>query len=232
MKVKLTRSQKIKLANSKDVYTIMREVLMRERRLDRAKEYFWIVCLAQNHMLLLLELVSFGAAAKAEPTDVFSFALQKSAAKLIMVHNRQEGDLVPTTANKELTEKMAAVGKFVNIPVIDHLIITEHEFFSYADTGLLKQITDNTSYDLSFEQIDKLKEQLRLSEEKALKQIKGVVTQLAIAEEKFAMAEKRIEEVAMEEKTKFAKKLLKEGLPVSKIASLTGLGKKEVEELK
>jgi len=60
MKVKLTCAQKIKLANSKQLYKIMRDVLTREATVDRSKEHFWIVCLAQNDKLLLIELVSFG----------------------------------------------------------------------------------------------------------------------------------------------------------------------------
>ena len=88
MKVRLTSSQKIKVSGSADIYAIMRDVLLRERKIDRSKEHFWIVCLAHNNKLLLIELISFGSATRTvvEPTEVFSFALQKKASQLIMVH--------------------------------------------------------------------------------------------------------------------------------------------------
>ena len=59
MKVKLLPSQKIPLGNSTDVFKIMREVLLRERKIDRSKEHFWLVCLGANNKLLLLELVLY-----------------------------------------------------------------------------------------------------------------------------------------------------------------------------
>src|SRR5262249_35230258 len=117
MKVKLTKAQKIKIGNSEAVYTIMRDILMRERMFDRTKEHFWLVCLANNNQLLLIELISFGSskATIIEPTEVFSFALQKKAAQLIMVHNHPSGELTPSHSDKEITERMGAIGKFVSL---------------------------------------------------------------------------------------------------------------------
>ncbi|GHN02512.1 hypothetical protein WSM22_40010 [Cytophagales bacterium WSM2-2] len=210
MKVKLSPAQKIKLANSNDVFRIMREVLLREHRIDRSKAHFWVVCLAENHKLLLVELVSFGNKVTAvEPTDVFGFALQKKAAKMVMVHNRPDelGVPDPSASDKQLTDRMAAIGKFVSVPVIDHLIITEDTYYSFADTGLLKEIIAKSSYDLTFEQIDKLKEQMAENKRKADERL-----------------EKTIQLIA--------KKLLKQGLTIDQIVSSTGLERREVEKLK
>ncbi len=215
MKVKLTKAQKVKLGNSSAVFKIMHEVLMRERLFDRTKEHFWIVCLANNNQLLLIELISFGSsrATVVEPTEVFSFALQKQAAQLIMVHNHPGGSLAPSFSDKELTEKMGAIGKFVKLPVIDHLIITEESYYSFADSGLLKQIMDNTRYDLTFSQIDKLKWEMENIERRAKRN-----------EEKLKEKENKIREIA--------KGLLKKKISVAEIVNLTGLSKKEVEKLK
>jgi len=199
---------------------IMREVLLREGKVDRSKEHFWLLCLNKNNKLLLLELVSFGtvAATIVEPTEVFSFALQKKASKLILVHNHREGSLTPTIYHKDLTERMGAIGKFVNIPVIDHLIITEKKYYSFTDSGLMKEIMDNSHYDLTFSQIDKLKEQLALIAKKAKLE----------ADKRVEAAEKR----AAKEKIEIAKRLFKKGLSVADIASATGLETREVEKLK
>jgi len=244
MKVKLTKAQKIKLGNSDAVYAIMREVLLRERLFDRTKEHFWLVCLANDNQLLLIELISFGSskATIVEPTEVFSFALQKTAKRLIMVHNHPSGDLTPSFSDKEITEKMGAIGKFVNLPIIDHLIISEESYFSFADSGLLEQIMAESHYDLTFEQIDRLKAEMRQAERNAAKkleelqkkmdqQMKGVVRQLAAAEEKMETVKKEAEDKLSKKMREVARKLLKQGISASQIAISTGLEEKEVENL-
>ena len=136
--------------------------------------------MAPNNKLLLIELVSFGSstATVVEPTEVFSFALQKKASKLIMVHNHPHGELTPSFKDKELIERMAAIGAFVKVPVIDHLIITDKKYFSFTDSGLLEKIVAESHYDLTFSQIDKMKER----EKKFIKEIerlKKIVSAIA-----------------------------------------------------
>jgi DNA repair protein RadC len=227
MKVRLKVSQKVKLSSAVQVYRVMREVLMRERTIDRSKEHFWIVCLAANNKLLLLELISFGSsrATVVEPTDVFSFALQKKAAQVIMVHNHPSGELVPSLSDKQITEKMAAIGAFVKVPVIDHLIISESGYFSFADSGLLKEIMDDTHYDLTFQQIDMLLARMNHTEKK----LKAAQKEKEI---KVAQAELKTEKEVKKSKLDVAKKLLKRKLSVDEIMAITGLSKKEVSALK
>jgi len=216
MKIKLTRSQKVKLANSSRVFDIMKEVLKRETYLDLTKEHFWIVCLANNNMLLLIELVSFGSskATIVEPTEVFSFALQKKASKLIMVHNHPSGELTPSFKDKELTERMAAIGKFVRVPVVDHLIITNKKYFSFTDSGLLDEIMAESHYDLTFSQIDKLKEQMAFVARKAAVTIKLKDEKLKMEESARKRAEKKSKK--MEEKLKKEIEQLKKQLTLKK----------------
>jgi DNA repair protein RadC len=227
MKVRLKVSQKVKLSSAVQVYRVMREVLMRERTIDRSKEHFWIVCLAANNKLLLLELISFGSsrATVVEPTDVFSFALQKKAAQVIMVHNHPSGELVPSLSDKQITEKMAAIGAFVKVPVIDHLIISESGYYSFADSGLLKQIMDDTHYDLTFQQIDMVLARMNHTEKK----LKAAQKEKEI---KVAQAELKTEKEVKKSKLDVAKKLLKRKLSVDEIMAITGLSKREVSGLK
>jgi hypothetical protein len=59
----------------------MQQILLRENKIDRSKEHFWVACLSNNNRILLIELVSLGTmkASLVDPTEVFSFALQKRA---------------------------------------------------------------------------------------------------------------------------------------------------------
>jgi len=159
MTVRLTENQKIQILNAQDVYSIMQQVLLREKKIDRNKEHFWIIGLATNNQILFIELISLGSvkATIVEPMEVFSFALQKRAVKIIMVHNHPSGTLNPSKADIEITDKMVAIGKFLRMPIIDHFIISEKMYYSFTASGLLDEIEKNTRYDLSFKEIDALK---------------------------------------------------------------------------
>jgi DNA repair protein RadC len=119
MNVTLTKAQKVRILNAKSIYDIMREVLLRENSIDRNKEHLWLVCLSASNRLLMIELISLGSVHSTivEPMDVFSFALQKRAVKLILVHNHPSGELEPSPPDIEITERMYAIGKFVRVPV-------------------------------------------------------------------------------------------------------------------
>lgn len=139
MNVKLTKEQKIKVANSEDVFSIMREVLKRENRLARQKEHFWVIGLNVNNVIAYIELVALGSVSKiiVKPVEVFSFAVAKKCESVILVHNHPSGDLKPRKADIDLTKKLVNGSKFLEIKVLDHLIISTKEYLSFADKKLL-----------------------------------------------------------------------------------------------
>jgi DNA repair protein RadC len=84
-------------------------------------------------------LVSKGGQAGtiADPKIIFNIALENHAASIILTHNHPSGNLKPSHADLELTRKLRSAGQFLDIPVLDHLIITDQGFLSFADEGLL-----------------------------------------------------------------------------------------------
>ena len=207
MRVKLTKAQRIRVLNSVDVYKVMQQVLLRENKIDRNKEHFWVVCLSQSNKILLIELVSLGTMKKSlvDPTEVFSFALQKRAAQLIMVHNHPGGALQPSPEDTDITDRMYQIGLFLDLPVIDHLIISERKFYSFKDSGLLAELAKSEKYVLKYK---KEEERIRKEGEKAgLK--KGV----------------KLKAVEM------AKALKKKGVDVKVIAEVSNLSIKQIEKL-
>ena len=141
MRVKLTREQRIQVLNSQDIYKIMQQILLRENKIGRSKEHFWVVCLSNSNRILLIEMATLGTMKKSviDPTEVFSFALQKRASKVIMVHNHPGGKMEPSLEDKDITDRMYQAGLFLELPVIDHLIIDEEGYYSFTDSGLLKR---------------------------------------------------------------------------------------------
>lgn len=138
MNIHLSDDEKIKILNGDDLYGIMQKILLREEKIDQDREHFWIVGLANNNRILFIELISLGSvnATLAEPMDVFSFALQKRAVNVILVHNHPSGEVKPSDADKDLTDRMIQVGRIVDTQVYDHLIITDKTYYSFRDSGL------------------------------------------------------------------------------------------------
>jgi DNA repair protein RadC len=187
MKVRLSKEQRIQVLNSQDVYKIMQQILLRENKIGRSKEHFWVVCLSYGNRILLIELATLGTMKKSviDPTEVFSFALQKRAAKVIMVHNHPGGSMEPSLEDKDITDRMYQAGIFLDLPIIDHLIIDEEKYYSFTDSGLLKKISMSKKYVLPYkaeeERIEKRGEKKKAVEMARVLKKKGVDVQVIAA---------------------------------------------------
>ncbi|HTJ51748.1 MAG TPA: JAB domain-containing protein [Cyclobacteriaceae bacterium] len=150
MNVRLTSDQKIKILNSTDIFKIMQQILLRENKIRRNQEHFWVIGLNNAHKILFIELVSLGATNRVEvaPPEVFRVAIYKSALRMVMVHNHPSGALEVSEADKNFTDRMLKSGTMLNIEVIDHLVITEEGYTSFSDTGLLYDLKRNGNYEI------------------------------------------------------------------------------------
>lgn len=148
MDIQLTNAEKIKILNSDDIYGIMQKILLREQKIDQNREHFWVIGVENNNRILFIELVSLGTVNQAlvKPMEVFSLALQKRAVKIIICHNHPSGELKPSDADKDITDKLIQVGIIVNTPVLDHLIISTKSYLSFADIGLFQELELSTKY--------------------------------------------------------------------------------------
>lgn len=148
MNVELTKNERIKILNSDDIYGIMQRILLREDKIDQNREHFWVIGLENNNRILFIELISLGTVNKAivEPMEVFSFALQKRAVKIMLCHNHPSGELIPSSEDKDITDRLIQVGIIVNCHVIDHLIITPTTYLSFENTGLIVELKLSTKY--------------------------------------------------------------------------------------
>ncbi len=150
MNVRLTKEQKIKILNSNDIYAIMQQILMRENKIRRNQEHFWVVGLDNDHKILFIELIGLGAVNRVntDPPDVFRMAIYKLAVKLILVHNHPSGSTSPSLGDREFTDHMLKVGKLINIGIMDHLIITETDYASFADLGIMDELKKSGLFEI------------------------------------------------------------------------------------
>ncbi len=68
---------------------------------------------------------------------IFKSAIENLASVIAVAHNHPSGNIQPSEADLKLTKNLVQAGKILDIPVIDHLIFTDHAFFSFADEGMI-----------------------------------------------------------------------------------------------
>lgn len=145
MKVRLTKEQKIKIANSDDIAEIMQKILLRENRLSRKQERFWVVGLSTKNQIEFIELIGLGSINKVVVGgfEVFSLASARKTPNVILVHNHPSGDTKPSKGDKEFTKNLIQSGDILRVRVLDHIIITEEDYFSFTDKGLIPATTNS-----------------------------------------------------------------------------------------
>ncbi len=107
---------------------------------DLTHEEFWILLLNRNNSVIAAKRISEGGltATLVDPKKVFSLALQHHANAIILAHNHPSGSLIPSEHDLDITAKLRAVGKVMELLVMDHLIVHGNAYFSFADQGLLE----------------------------------------------------------------------------------------------
>jgi len=125
---------KTQIKSSQDVHQLMESDL-----LYRTTEEFWIIHLNKANFVKRKEKISAGgmSGTVADPKVIFKSALAEGSAGLILVHNHPSGNKNPSEADKQLTQKMKQAGQFLDLPIIDHLIFTDNDYFSFRDEGIL-----------------------------------------------------------------------------------------------
>ncbi|RKR14025.1 DNA repair protein RadC [Maribacter vaceletii] len=124
----------VKITSSKIGFNIMQPILG-----ELPHEEFWIIYLNNANTVLHKRQLSKGGitGTLVDVRLVMKQALEYGAVALILVHNHPSGTLRPSQADKQITQKLKLAGESLDIKVLDHLIITEKDYFSFADESIL-----------------------------------------------------------------------------------------------
>ncbi len=125
---------KQKIATAKEVV----DIIMPQMR-DLKTEVFKVVYLNSNNKIIDIADAAYGTVNQAAPIvrEIIHFALQKFAAAIICVHNHPSANIAPSPEDKKFTQELDAAGKLMNVKVLDHIIIGDGNYFSFADEGIM-----------------------------------------------------------------------------------------------
>lgn len=106
---------------------------------DYSYEVFAVIFLNQSNKVNHFEIISKGGitGTVADPRVILRKALDTEATSIILCHNHPSGSLRPSRSDEELTNKIKEAAKYLDIRVLDHLIVSEHGYYSFSDDGLL-----------------------------------------------------------------------------------------------
>jgi DNA repair protein RadC len=139
--MELARRQKTDSFREKKKITCSRDAYekLASQMIHLTREEFRVMYLNKANRVLEIREVSSGGISGTvyDLTVVFKLAILLEAPNLILSHNHPSGNLQPSEADKEITKKTITAGKLMNIHVVDHLIIGENGYYSFADEGLI-----------------------------------------------------------------------------------------------
>ena len=131
---KETPQKKQKITSSNDIYEIFHPHLA-----DLPHEEFWVLLLSRSNTVKSKHCISKGGitGTVADIRIIFKLAIENLAASIIACHNHPSGNLHPSKADLDLTKKLKQTGETMEIHVLDHVIVTDNGYYSFADEGKL-----------------------------------------------------------------------------------------------
>lgn len=114
------------------------QILMPQMR-DLKTEVFKVVYLNSSNKIIEIADAAIGTVNQAMPIvrEIIHAALQKYAAAIICVHNHPSANITPSPEDRKFTQELAAAGKLMNIRILDHIIIGDGHYYSFADEGMM-----------------------------------------------------------------------------------------------
>lgn len=222
MDIKLTDKDQKFINNPDDVFAIMQRILLRENKIDKEKEHFWMIGMNEAGYILYIELVTLGTVRSApiEPMNVYRVAVMKNATRVIAVHNHPAGTMSPSEEDKNVTDRLIQVGRILNIDLEDHLIISPTSYISFKAMGLMEELGASLKYVPTY----KVVEQIRKEEKAIAKEAMKVVQDKVKVAQNATKAER-------EQKEALVMALWNKQVDVEQIAKIMDTNTKAVEKI-
>lgn len=134
---KVKKSELYTIRSSSDTADLLRNVFSADT-FDWTEE-FVIICMNRANKVVGFHKVASGgfSGVVADPKVILTVALQTCSSALILAHNHPSGNLKPSRADEELTRKIKSAAALLDITVLDHIILSDQGYYSFADEGTL-----------------------------------------------------------------------------------------------
>lgn len=134
---KTNNTEKFKITNSQVTYSFLLSCW--NKNTIELQEEFKVLLLNRNNQVLGIYTLSKGGTSQTT-VDIkllFSVALKCNAHSIILAHNHPSGSLHPSDSDKKITTKIIKASKYLDITILDHIILTKNNYYSFADNGLV-----------------------------------------------------------------------------------------------
>lgn len=136
-RTKVKPSQRPKITTSVDAYEILQKIWNRDK-IELVEEFKVLLLNRSNKVLGVLDASSGGITGTvADPRIILTAAIKANAVGIVLSHNHPSGSVKPSRADEELTLKIREAARYLDMTVLDHIIITSEGYYSFADEGLL-----------------------------------------------------------------------------------------------
>lgn len=136
-RTKVKPSQRPKITTSVDAYEILQKIWNRDK-IELVEEFKVLLLNRSNKVLGVLDASSGGITGTvADPRIILTAAIKANAVGIVLSHNHPSGSVKPSRADEELTVKIREAARYLDMAVLDHIIITSEGYYSFADEGLL-----------------------------------------------------------------------------------------------
>jgi DNA repair protein RadC len=121
-----------KVTSSRDAFEIFHSLIG-----DLPYEEFWMLILSKANKVLKKVRISEGGVSGTvvDPKKIYKIALDHHSSSLILGHNHPSGNIQPSEADNKITKKIKECGILLDIAVLDHIIVGNEQFYSFADEG-------------------------------------------------------------------------------------------------
>ena len=127
---------RIKLNSAEAVANYARSIIYPERTIQYVEQFYVLLLDRQNQLYAYKQISSGGVSATyTDPKLIFQTALLCHASQIILVHNHPSGNIQPSNNDLQMTKRLKDVGELLELPVLDHVIITDESYYSFADDG-------------------------------------------------------------------------------------------------
>jgi len=129
------KDSKIKVTSAKEVAKVFQDILAIEDTIEQDKEHYYVMHLTSRNQVLMVELVTIGVLSSAlvHPRETFRRAIIAGSAAIILAHNHPSGEADPSDEDTSVTKTMFEAGELLGIHMLDHIIFTKDNYFSFRD---------------------------------------------------------------------------------------------------